>query len=65
MSPHLVQTVYGLNGTGLLPWTGSVRQGFGEQLAALLTQLNVSSSSLIYLGSVVRLHFVEQCWIRK
>lgn len=48
-----MQTAHALNGTGLLPWRGSVRAAFEAQYASLLRSRSISSSGLTYVGSLV------------
>ncbi len=48
-----MQTAHKLTGAGLIPWGGQVRRDFEDQYGEWLTERNISSSSLTYVGSVV------------
>ena len=47
------QTAHSLNGSGLLPWSGGVKQTFEQQYAALLKARGIGNSGIAYVGSVV------------
>jgi hypothetical protein len=48
-----LQTAHNLNGSGLLPWSGDVKQTFEQQYAALLKAQVITNSGIAYVGSVV------------
>jgi hypothetical protein len=49
----LLQTAHNLDGSGLLPWSGDVKQTFEQQYAALLKAQGITNSGIAYVGSVV------------
>ena len=53
MSP---QTAHNLNGSGLLPWSGDVKQTFEQQYAALLNAQGITNTGIAYVGSVVSVY---------
>lgn len=58
------QTTHALNGSGLLPWRGTLQRTFEAQYSSLLAARGIDSSGLTYVGSLVGIsvHQLSVCF---